>query len=302
MNKAILVSIDGLRSDAIKNARTPMLDYLIKKGAYSGAVKTVTPSITLPSHFSMFTSLNPYSHGVLTNTALPDISALSQSLYAHIKQHAGVVSSFYSWEHLRNLSLPGTLDHTFMHRLYQEKDLITLAKAAIGHIITHCPDFCFIYFEWLDLIGHESGWMSGPYLKALELTDQALELIVDGLNQFSDRGGYHLIVTSDHGGKEHHHLENVPEITNVPLIVWGRDVRENHWIESPVSLLDISPTISKILGIPPHFAWEGKPVSEVFIAGLENNSIPRVAWDNSLFTPDSSHPEWIANDGPGWKG
>jgi arylsulfatase A-like enzyme len=119
--------------------------------------------------------------------------------------------------------------------------------------------------------------MSDLYLKALEFTDKALELIVDGLNRFSDRDGYHLVLTSDHGGKGYHHLEDVPEITNVPIIIWGRDIRENHRIESAVSLLDVAPTISKILDIPPHFAWEGKPVSEVFIADLKNNSISRVA-------------------------
>ena len=269
MNKTLLVCIDGFRGDAIEKAHTPVLDYLIKKGASCLTVKTVTPSLTLPSHFSIFTSLAPYSHGVLTNTALPDISSLSQSLFAHIKQHGGMTSSFYSWEHLRNLALPGAMDYVFLNRLNREKDLIVLAGAATAHIVTRRPDFSFVYYEWLDIIGHRHGWMSKDYLTALELTDQALGLMLDGIDLFSDENSFNLVVISDHGGKERHHLDDSPEVTNVPFIACGRHIREGYRIKDEICLLDMAPTVAQLLGIPPHFAWEGKPVSEMM------KSIPR---------------------------
>ena len=260
MNKTLLVIIDGLTSAAIEKATTPTLDYLIQKGAFTPGVKTVTPPITLPSHFSIFTSLAPYSHGVLTNTALPNMSAAAQSLFGHVKSNGGTVSSFYSWEHLRNLSLPGTMDHSFFLRLRQKQDLIELAGIAACHILHQTPDFCFVYFEWTDIIGHCFGWMSPEYLEAVKMVDRALGLIVEGIVR---EDNYHLIVTSDHGGKGKNHLENFPEITRVPLIAFGPDIRENFRIEKEVSLLDIAPTIAALLNIPPHFAWEGKGLAQM---------------------------------------
>ncbi len=260
MNKTLLVIIDGLTGAAIEKATTPTLDYLIQKGAFTPGVKTVTPSITLPSHFSIFTSLAPYSHGVLTNTALPNMSATAQSLFGHVKNNGGTVSSFYSWEHLRNLALPGTMDHSFFLRLRQKQDLIELAGIAACHILHQTPDFCFVYFEWTDIIGHRFGWMSPEYLGAVKMVDRALGLIVEGIVRERD---YHLIVTSDHGGKGKSHLEDFSEITQVPLIAFGPDIRENFRIEGEVSLLDIAPTITALLNIPPHFAWEGKGLAQM---------------------------------------
>lgn len=263
MNKTLLVIIDGLRSDALERAHVPTLDYLFAQGSSCLAVKTVNPSITLPCHFSIFTSLAPYSHGVLTNTALPDTSALGQSLLCHIKNAGGTVSSFYSWDHLRNLVLPGIMDYVFFQRLTCEKDLILLANAASACILTRKPDFCFIYFEWTDLVGHESGWMSDEYLKALEITDQALSKIVDTIHSIPEQQAYSLVIASDHGGKEKHHTADLPEITNVPFIAWGSNIRKGYRITIDMDLLDIAPTLAGILNIPPHFAWEGKEISQI---------------------------------------
>ncbi len=260
MNKTLLVIIDGLTSAAIEKAYTPTLDYLIQNGSFTPGVKTVTPSITLPSHFSIFTSLAPYSHGVVTNTSLPTTAATAQSLFGHVKSHGGTVSSFYSWEHLRNLALPGTMDHSFFLRQNRKQDLIELAGIAACHVLHQTPDFCFVYFEWTDIIGHRFGWMSPEYLEALKMVDRALGLIVDGIVR---EKGYHLIVSSDHGGKEKNHMDDSPEITQVPLIAFGPEIRENFKIEGDVSLLDIAPTIASLLNIPSHFAWEGKELSQI---------------------------------------
>lgn len=268
MNKTLLVIIDGLTSAAIEKAPTPTLDYLIQNGSFTPGVRTVSPSITLPSHFSIFTSLEPYSHGVLTNTSLPTMSAAGQSLFGHVKSHGGTVSSFYSWDHLRNLALPGTMDHSFFLRQRQKQDLIELAGIAACHILHEKPDFCFVYFEWTDIIGHRFGWMSRQYLEALKMVDRALGMIVEGIVR---EQGYHLMVSSDHGGKEKNHMADCPEITQVPLIAFGPDIRDNFQIEAEVTLLDIAPTIAQVLNIPPHFAWEGNVLSQI----MEKNAYPR---------------------------
>src|SRR5688572_21567886 len=63
----IVISIDGLRADAIQTSGAETLPRLMKEGAYSLQAKTILPSITLPSHTSMLTGATPEMHGVLWN-------------------------------------------------------------------------------------------------------------------------------------------------------------------------------------------------------------------------------------------
>src|SRR5687768_4754241 len=63
----LLISIDGLRPDAMIEGDTPVLKQLMKRGAYSLTAQTVFPSITLPSHVSMVTGVGPEKHEVLWN-------------------------------------------------------------------------------------------------------------------------------------------------------------------------------------------------------------------------------------------
>jgi hypothetical protein len=67
---AILVSIDGLRPDAIEAFGATTLQRLIREGSYTLAASTITPSKTLPSHTSMLTGQPPERHNVLWNTAV----------------------------------------------------------------------------------------------------------------------------------------------------------------------------------------------------------------------------------------
>jgi len=130
----------------------------------------------------------------------------------------------------------------------------------------------FVYFEWTDIIGNRFGWMSPEYLEALKIVDRALGLIVDGIVREED---YHLVVFSDHGGKEKNHMDDFPEITQVPLIAFGPDIRVNFQIKAEVSLLDIAPTIAQVLNIPPPFCLGGeraRPYHEK--SGHEKEHIP----------------------------
>ena len=64
----VLVSIDGLRPDAISPKETPTLSRLTTEGSYTLSARTILPSKTLPSHTSMLTGQPPDIHGVSWNT------------------------------------------------------------------------------------------------------------------------------------------------------------------------------------------------------------------------------------------
>src|SRR5688572_33228334 len=51
----LVVSVDGLRPDAIATYGAPTLQRLMREGSYTLSATTIDPSTTLPSHTSMLT-------------------------------------------------------------------------------------------------------------------------------------------------------------------------------------------------------------------------------------------------------
>lgn len=64
----LIISIDGLRPDAIFQAPMPNLIALMQTSAYTLNAQTIFPSLTLPSHTSMLTGLCPAQLGTILLT------------------------------------------------------------------------------------------------------------------------------------------------------------------------------------------------------------------------------------------
>ena len=69
----VLVSIDGLRPDAVLEAEAhgmhlPNLRALMRDGSYAEGVTGVLPTMTYPSHMTLMTGAVPARHGIYTNT------------------------------------------------------------------------------------------------------------------------------------------------------------------------------------------------------------------------------------------
>jgi predicted AlkP superfamily pyrophosphatase or phosphodiesterase len=267
MMRAILIIIDGCRTDALQQASTPNIDLLAAEGACSLDAATVQPSITLPVHFSIFTSQKPTEHNVMTNTGRPALSPSATTLFDQVKTFGKTTAAVYSWENLRNLSPPGALDYSFYLNTAdrQNRDL-GIAMGVADCLRQFQPDFLFVYLGGLDKTGHEAGWMSKAYLEALHQADSAVGIVLEtmaatGLDTETD-----IILHSDHGGAGNDHQTPVPENLTIPWIAFGPDICKGHPISTPVSVLDTVPTLAHLLGIPPHYSWEGRLVTEILNA------------------------------------
>src|SRR5262245_4304568 len=62
--KLVLISIDGLRPDAIFQTSAPNLLALAQSGAYSWQAQTIFPPVTLPAHASMLCGCPVESHNL----------------------------------------------------------------------------------------------------------------------------------------------------------------------------------------------------------------------------------------------
>lgn len=265
MNRAILIIIDGCRVDALQKVTTTNIGALRADGSSSFEAITVVPPLTLPSLFSLFTSSDPITHGITTNTGQPFPSPSIAGLAELLAYHGRSSAAFFTWEQLRNLWPPGSVSHSVCSNVVQSHDSdFIIAGMAVDYLIKANPDFCFVYLERTDFVGHAQGWMSPAYLEAVERADAAIGDILAGLEKSGLRDSYHLIIQSDHGGNDYHHKEPDDAVMHIPWIAAGPTVRADYVIQETVSIVDTAPTLAHILGIDPHPTWEGKIVDEIF--------------------------------------
>ena len=261
MAKVLYISTDGLRPDAIAKAHMPNLQAMMMRGVYSLKAQAVMPSVTLPCHMSIFHSVPPERHGILSNTYVPmvrPVKGLVETLYTAGKRCA----FFYSWENLRDLSPVGCLEHSqfiaYRGNPHEADELIV--EKALPYLQQGTFDFTFLYFATIDEVGHDYGWMSQQYLKQVKKVDDLLGKVFEVLPKDTVT-----LLHSDHGGHDRSHGTEKPEDMTIPWIIMGTGIKQNHQIDKDISLLDTAPTIAYCLGVNPSRGWEGQVVAEAFL-------------------------------------
>jgi len=255
MKKVILISIDGMRPDGLKECGNPYVKELEKICSYTYEGRSMIPSVTFPCHFSMTHSVTPQRHGILTNTYVPQVRPI-RGLFEVIQNAGGVSAMFYGWEPLRDIALPGSLKFsTYINAYTKESTDTVLTDEAIRIITENKPDFAFLYMVDTDEKGgHDSGWMSEEYLRRISIAIDNVKRIFD---TFGDE--YSIVIMADHGGHDRSHGSEMPEDMTIPFFIYGEGVPQGHKLPEH-SLLDIAPTITKMMGILPDAEWEGKPM------------------------------------------
>lgn len=259
--RVVLFMLDGCRPDALDVAQTPVIDRLRREGVWTAQARTVMPSITLPCHTSLFYSVEPEQHGITTNDWTP-LEPPLPSLIEVISDSGYETAAFYSWEQLRDMAPPGTLD-TSVYRRYSDRTLDELGRAAAGEIVRQRPTFAFVYLEATDATGHRYGWMSPTYLQAVAKSDQVIGQVIDALDAAGELDETVCMVMADHGGHDHGHGTEEAEDMTIPWIAWGAGLRRNHAIQGAVHITDVAPTVLYLLGIPIPGEWQGRVLSEI---------------------------------------
>ena len=94
--------------------------------------------------------------------------------------------------------------------------------------------------------------MSQPYLQCIH---DAIDNVKNVLEEAGDE--YTVIVTADHGGHDRIHGTACPEDMTIPMMIHGKDFPAGSTLKN-VCILDIAPTITKLLNVEPDREWEGK--------------------------------------------
>jgi predicted AlkP superfamily pyrophosphatase or phosphodiesterase len=250
--RVVIISIDGLRADAVQQAPMPNVQALAQRGAYTFGAQTIFPPVTLPSHTSMLTGQPPEAHGVLWNDYEPARGTITATTIFESAHNAGLRTVMVAGkEKFKHFEVPGTLD-AFVFATGGDKDV--LAQAAQQQF-----DLMFVHLPNPDFFGHSTGWMSETYLFQLTRTDERLGEFLNALPP-----DVAVILSADHGGLGLTHGQNIPEDMTIPWIVAGPGVKQNYAITGAVSTMDTAATALYLLGLEVPEEIVGKVVEEAF--------------------------------------
>lgn len=264
----VLISLDGLRPDAVNAANTPTLVQMAKEGAATLAAQTVQPNLTLPAHTSMVTGLVPARHGIEYND---DVSSHGERVMVatifDVAAQAGLTGAMFVGK-----SKLAPIVHVGAPQKLNMPPIGTVWKAdtVAAHVLSYLtplnpepkPDMMFIHLPDIDVVGHASGWMSPQYVAAVRHTDSVVARIWLGLKE-TFGPDLILIVTADHGGTGTGHSDVTQLNRTTPWIVWGKDVKAQI-LTGDVRAVDVGPTMLWLLGLTPPADWDGVPIKRAF--------------------------------------
>jgi arylsulfatase A-like enzyme len=264
VERVVLVTLDTLRADRVgcygaQRAHTPTIDGLASRGVRFATAISPAP-ITLPSHATLLTGLDPPRHGVRHNGIfrLPDeIPTLAERFHDAGFATAAVVGAVG----------------------YAERTADQVVNAALSWLEA-APESFFLWVHLYDPHanydpppGFQAAFPADPYAGEIAFADAELGRLLGAVEQRFPEGGTLLVVTSDHGeslgehGELSHSLTIYDATQRVPLVMAGPGLPRSRVVEDPVGLADVAPTVLALAGLPPLAEASGIDLRELLEGG-----------------------------------
>jgi arylsulfatase A-like enzyme/Flp pilus assembly protein TadD len=305
----VLVTIDTLRADRLpawgyEGVETPHLDGLVRAGIrFSQAVSTVP--FTLPAHSSILTGRYPPAHGVRENVGYvlgEGLPTLAEMAAAAGYDTGGFVSSFVldgRWGIGRGFDT-----------YFDDFDAPPGERANMGSVQRDGAETVAAALAWLDRRSAERSFLlwlhlyephdpytppepfasrhaGRPYDGEIAYADELLGRLVRGLRERDLYATTALAVTADHGeglgdhGEAFHGFFVYDSTMHVPLVLrLPGDEQGGRVVTTPVSHVDLLPTLLGLAGVTPPTAIDG--ASLLPLARGEQRS-PRPLYSESLY-------------------
>ncbi len=274
----VVITLDTTRADRIgcygyAPALTPAIDGLSRRSVLFERAFATAP-LTLPSHATMFSGLQPPEHGLRDNgrgTLDPSIPTLAKVLHARKYRTGAFVGSFV-------LDSKFGLDQDFdvyddnmeggeysVDALHRRRGGDRVVQSALDWLGVQAaePFFC-----WIHLYDPHAPYQSRsaafgkrfekePYDAGIAYTDQQVGRVLEYLRQRGLEQQTVIVVVGDHGeglgehGEREHGNLLYNSTLHVPLLIALPETPSApRRITMPVSLVDIMPTILDCLGMP----------------------------------------------------
>jgi arylsulfatase A-like enzyme/Tfp pilus assembly protein PilF len=292
-----VISVDTLRADRLpaygyRAVETPHVDALRRDGVLFENAYSNVP-LTLPSHAALFTGLLPPANGVRDNLGYrlgEGPATLAGFLKTHGYTTGGAVSSIVL---ARTTGIARGFD------FYDDDVEPTTINQSLGRVQRDGAEAARRLAAWVGETGER------PFFAFLHLYEphspyeppepyksryaqpydgevaRADEIVGDFLSPLRDRGLYDrslIVFLSDHGeglmdhGEQEHGVLLYRATLHVPLIVkLPKSERKGSTVRTPVSLVDVFPTIARLLALEPPGGIAGRPLPEL-VSGKDEPS------------------------------
>lgn len=257
----VLLSLDGARGDAIKMVLPPTL---AARAAVARAAKTISPSLTLPSHASMLSGVAPWLHRVTFNDWHDGEPYFTRTtVFTEVTRSGGRAAAIV---HKRKLLmfLPRGQAIAAQYLEYPRFRQADVVAHAARYWREQRPAFLFVHVADPDDAGHRYGWMTPEYLAVVAGVPALIERFLQAFEEAGLAAQSLLIVTGDHGGHGRTHGTNRPEDMMIPWMVFGAGVRRGAVVNQLITTYDTGATVLNAAGLPVPIDWHGRIVREAF--------------------------------------
>lgn len=302
--RVVLVSIDTLRADYLgcygaTAAATPHLDALAEEGVRFAAAFSPAP-LTLPSHASLLTGLDPPHHGVRDNSTfrLPDdVPVLAQALAERGFATAAFVGSIMLDRQYGLARGFDVYDDAMGRRparaVYgiSERPAGQVVDAALAWL-AGAPER---FFLWVHVFDVHAPWQppgiapdaspEAHYAGEVELVDAQLGRLFEAVDRRFDAEHTLFVVTADHGeslgehGEATHSLSLYDATQHVPLLLRGLGLPAGTVVRDLVRLVDVAPTVLRLTGLE---AWPQSDGLDLVPLVAGEDEPPRLAYLETL--------------------
>ena len=267
----ILIGIDGMLTDGLRTSNTPAIDSLYKAGCISWNTRCVMPSVSAPNWSSILSGAGPEQTGVTDNTwsfgqhvlnpVERDPEGYLPSVFNVIKTQKpeSKTCMFYDWDWLGKYINKSMVSKMELLTGYQN-----VTTAAVEYITAEKPLFSFVYYGHPDEVGHEKGFMSDDYKKALNDIDKEVGKIVKAVKKAGMYPNTVFMIVTDHGGVNNNHGGLSQAEMEIPWIIKGPGFRKGKVLTKPNNNMNTAMTIVLMLNLSPPESWVAQPVFEAF--------------------------------------
>ncbi len=273
----VLISIDTLRSDRLpaygyEKVATPAIDRLRQEGVLAARAYSPYP-LTLPAHASMLTGLIPPEHGVRENLGY----ALDAGAVPYLPREFEA-AGYRTGAFVSALVLRADTGLSEGFERYDDTLETALDDSRVGPGQRAGTDTVAQAVEWLEQLGSDERFFlfvhlydphtpyhapspfaeryADAYDAEIAAADDAVGRLFEALERLGRYQESVIVLTSDHGeglgdhGEAEHGILLYREALQVPLIVrLPKGIRAGETLPSPVSLVDIAPTLRAMVGV-----------------------------------------------------
>jgi len=298
----LVITLDTWRWDALSAAgptvggvATPHLDALAARGALFTHTRVAAP-ITLVSHASLFTGLEPPRHGVRHNGSFvlgPEQLTLAEILHGEGYRTAAVTAAYVlssryglnqGFDSYRDVLPDNLYEDGGLNPFYPELTATEVTDRAVvelnGLTFEGQRKPWFLWVHYFDAHApyqapepYAARYPNTPYAAEIAYLDAEVGRLLAEVDRRGLTGSTAVVITSDHGeglgehGEATHGHFVYDSTVRVPAIVVAPGAPRGQRFDTPVRTIDLLPTLLTALGKPLPEDIDGRPLQALWQQG-----------------------------------